>query len=95
MSVTDRVNSMSLIRLIIVGIIGFAWLMVCMLIVVGSIGAFQMHKWMPGMVDKVMGKVSDMMAQAQTGCTDESVEETEYEVADADEPPEPGDTEQT
>jgi hypothetical protein len=41
MSLVDRLNKMSLIRLCLVGCIGFAWLFVMMLMVVGSIAALR------------------------------------------------------
>jgi hypothetical protein len=94
MSLSERANSMSLLRLIIIGVIGFAWLIVVMLILVGSIGAFRMGKWVPGTVDKVMDKVGEAMERAQSGGNEEAVEETEFEVTNADDTPESEQTEQ-
>jgi hypothetical protein len=48
MSLVDRLNKMSLIRLCLVGCIGFVWLFVMMLMVVGSIAALRFK--LPGTI---------------------------------------------
>ena len=80
MSLVDRINQISIIRLIIIGVIGFAWLFVLMMIIVGTVAVRSTKQWMPKAVSKAMNEAVEKASAAR-----QSQESEEHRAEDASE----------
>ena len=65
MSLVDRINQISIIRLIIIGVIGFAWLFVLMMIIVGTVAVRSAKQWIPKAVSKAMNEAVEKANEAR------------------------------
>ena len=65
MSFVDNVNRISVTRLIIIGVIGFAWLFVLMMIIVGTVAVRSAKQWMPKAVSKAMNEAVSKANEAR------------------------------
>ncbi len=56
MSWLERASSVSIGRLVLIGAIGFAWLSVMMVIIVGSLAVLTSKNWLPRMMEDIKNR---------------------------------------
>ena len=92
MSALERIEKMSTGKLVLIGIIGFAWLVVLMATIVGTVAVLTMKSWLPKTAEQAMERCSKMMEQFAKKNVEVEVEgEAVAEPGAAEEPGTPDD----